>query len=88
MKMIETIKVKHFGPITQLDIEIRRLTFFIGSQGSGKSTVSKLLTIFRNVLWRYAVVRGWDAMKQFREMNIDKYFYKDTEIEYRDDDIL
>lgn len=78
----ERIKVHHFGPITHLDIEIKRLTFFIGSQGSGKSTASKLLTIFRDVLWRYAVVKGWDVMKQFREMNIDIYFYEDTEIEY------
>lgn len=80
--MEERIKVNHFGPITHLDIKIKRLTIFIGTQGSGKSTVSKLLTIFRDVLWRYSVLKGWDVMKQFREMNIDKYFYKDTEIEY------
>lgn len=86
--MNERIRVTHFGPITHLDIAIKRLTFFIGSQGSGKSTVSKLLTIFRDTLWRYAVVRGWGAMKQFREMNIDKYFYEDTEIEYSQDNIL
>ena len=82
MKLQERIKVNHFGPITHLDIEIKRLTFFIGTQGSGKSTVSKLLTIFRDVLWRYTVVKGRDGMMQFREMNIDKYFYDDTEIEY------
>ena len=88
MKLQERIKVKHFGPITNLDIEIKRLTFFIGSQGSGKSTISKLLTIFRDVLWRYDVVRGKDGLKQFREMNIDKYFYEDTEMEYTMDNYL
>ena len=82
MKMGERIKVNHFGPITHLDIKIKRLTFFIGTQGSGKSTISKLLTIFRDVLWRYSVVKGRDVMIQFREMNIDRYFYEDTEIEY------
>ncbi len=82
MKIQERIIVNHFGPITHLDIGIKRLTFFIGSQGSGKSTVSKLLTIFRDELWRYAVLKGWDVMKQFREMSIDEYFYEDTEIEY------
>ena len=80
--MEERIKVNHFGPITHLDIKIKRLTIFIGTQGSGKSTVSKLLTIFRDVLWRYAVVKGRDVMMHFRELNIDKYFYEDTEIEY------
>lgn len=86
--MEERIKVKHFGPISHLDIEIKRLTIFIGSQGSGKSTVSKLLTIFRDVLWRYIVVKGDDALNHFRKMNIDKYFYDDTEIEYTMDSIL
>lgn len=86
--MEERIKVNHFGPITHLDINIKRLTFFIGSQGSGKSTVSKLLTIFRDVLWRYAVAKGMDGFKQFREMNIDKYFYEDTEMEYSKDHFL
>lgn len=80
--MEERIKVNHFGPITHIDIIIKRLTIFIGTQGSGKSTVSKLLTIFRDVLWRYAVVKGRDVMLHFRELNIDKYFYEDTEIEY------
>ena len=88
MQLRERIKVSHFGPISHLDIEIKRLTLFIGSQGSGKSTVSKLLTIFRDILWRYSVVRDGDAMKQFREMNIDQYFYKDTEIEYTIDNFL
>lgn len=86
--MVERIKVDHFGPISHLDIEIKRLTVFIGSQGSGKSTVSKLLTIFRNVLWRYAVVKGDDALRQFRDMNIDNYFYEDTEIEYTINNLL
>lgn len=86
--MEERIKVNHFGPISNLNIVIKRLTVFIGSQGSGKSTVSKLLTIFRNVLWRYAVVKGDDALRQFREMNIENYFYEDTEIEYSKDNLL
>ena len=41
----ERLVVRNFGPITNLDIEFRRLTLFIGDQGSGKSTLSKLLTI-------------------------------------------
>ena len=47
----ERLVVKNFGPITNLDIEIRPLTLFIGTQGSGKSTVSKLLTICRDMRW-------------------------------------
>ena len=47
----EKLVVRNFGPITNLDIEIRPLTLFIGTQGSGKSTVAKLLTICRDLRW-------------------------------------
>ena len=43
----ERLIVRNFGPVNNLDIEIRPLTLFIGTQGSGKSTISKLLTICR-----------------------------------------
>lgn len=81
--MEERIRVENFGPVTHLDIEIKRLTLFIGTQGSGKSTISKLLTIFRDILWRYSVLKGLDTMKQFHDLNIDKYFSDETEMEYR-----
>jgi predicted ATPase len=56
------IKVQNFGPIkagyTQNDgfVEISKITLFIGNQGSGKSTVAKLISTF---MWMEKVlVRG------------------------------
>ncbi|GAO30448.1 AAA family ATPase [Geofilum rubicundum] len=46
------IKIKNFGPIRdgRLEnngwIDIKRVTVFIGNQGSGKSTIAKLVSIF------------------------------------------
>lgn len=36
-----------------INIEIKRFTIIIGGQGTGKSTISKLLTIFRDAFWMY-----------------------------------
>lgn len=46
------IKIKKFGPIkdsTSLDdgwIHIKKVTIFMGNQGSGKSTAAKLISTF------------------------------------------
>jgi len=37
--------IKNFGPIDNLDIEISKFNVLIGPQGSGKSTIAKLLCI-------------------------------------------
>lgn len=38
------IRIKKFGPIGSIDIELKRFTFFIGLQGIGKSTVAKVVS--------------------------------------------
>ena len=40
--------VESFGPIEKVDIEINRLTVFVGNQGVGKSTVAKL---YASLVW-------------------------------------
>lgn len=42
--MLNHVIVKDFGPIIFVDIELQRFTFFIGQQGSGKSTVAKIVS--------------------------------------------
>lgn len=49
--MSEYLLIKNFGPITEIELEdIRPLTVLIGESGSGKSTVMKVLSLFR---WIY-----------------------------------
>lgn len=81
----ERLVVRNFGPITNLDIEFRRLTLFIGDQGSGKSTLSKLLTICRDMSWWSQLLEnaeGDDVKKPFNDFGINEYFMDDTYINY------
>ena len=45
---MSNITIRNFGAIKEQSapIEIKKVTFFIGNQGSGKSTVAKLISIF------------------------------------------
>lgn len=91
------IRIKNFGAITKgyTDskdgfFEINKLTVFTGSQGSGKSTIAKLISTF---LWlEKALVRG-DFLKECITKDIfvnnylayhliDSYLHKNSEIEF------
>lgn len=78
----ERLIVKNFGPITNLDIEIRPFTLFIGTQGSGKSTVSKLLTICRDIRWWLQILTEDNVMKPFVDFGINEYFQDDSFFSY------
>ena len=81
----ERLIVRNFGPITNLDIEFRRLTLFIGDQGSGKSTLSKLLTICRDMRWWLQLLEDperEEIRKPFSDFGISEYFMEDTYINY------
>jgi predicted ATPase len=52
--MKESIIIRNFGPIKEIEIDdIRPFTVFIGESGSGKSTVMKVLVLFR---WIYKML--------------------------------
>lgn len=38
-----TLKIKNIGPIKTIDMAINKVTFLLGPQSSGKSTVAKVL---------------------------------------------
>jgi predicted ATPase len=90
------IKIKNFGPIKEgyTDengwIEIKKVTMFIGNQGSGKSTVAKLIS---TCSWmEKAMYRGdfnekdLSVYNRFKKhcsyQNIGNYFKNDSIIEY------
>lgn len=94
------IKIKNFGPIKDSPslndgwIEIKKVTMFMGNQGSGKSTVAKLIS---TLSWMEKVLtRGDFKEKEFTANKfknkycgyhrITNYFIKDkTEIYYQGD---
>lgn len=67
------IKIKNFGPIKGGNpdndgwIDIKKVTVFIGNQGSGKSTVAKLISTFAWI--EKALVRGDYNRKWFERKN-------------------
>jgi len=51
-----TIEIHNFGPIKSASLNVSRVTVFTGNQGSGKSTIAKLISTF---LWmEKMLVRG------------------------------
>jgi energy-coupling factor transporter ATP-binding protein EcfA2 len=45
---MEKLSIKNFGPIVNADIDLKRINVFIGPQGSGKSTIAKVISAFRS----------------------------------------
>ena len=60
--MNEHLIIRNFGPVTSLDIDIKPFTVFIGEQGSGKSTISKVLTICRDLGFLFCLSRHHDTL--------------------------
>ena len=91
---MSSIIIQHFGAIKMHNapIEIKKATFFIGNQGSGKSTVAKLIATF---MWiEKALVRGDYNRKWFERKNrfkntflpyhrIENYLKENTFIQYK-----
>lgn len=96
MMKTESIYIRNFGPITEVELnDIHSLLVLIGSSGSGKSTVLKLLSIFR---WLYkraciktylkkAGVKNLGKDIRFKTLlktsGMDEYLKSDTHIVYR-----
>lgn len=91
------IRILNFGPIkngleeSEGWIDINKVTLFIGNQGSGKSTIAKIISTF---IWiEKALVRGDYDKKWFERKNrlknsffkyhrLENYLKKNTIIEY------
>lgn len=64
--MNERLVVKSFGPIKDLDITFKKVTLFIGDQGTGKSCVAKLFSMFK---WLEKVL----SQKKYRLNYFEQY---------------
>ena len=81
--------IRNFGPVKEAKIELKPYLILIGGQGTGKSTIAKLLSIFQEKLWYLSVLsQEKDAcLESFKKCGIHRYFTKDTYLEYRKDDL-
>lgn len=83
------LKISDFGPIIHSSVEFNKLTIFIGSQGSGKSTIAKLFSLF---MWlEKRLLRGLTSPSQIRKnstfrtklcafLGLSSYFKDSSEI--------
>ena len=99
--MKESIVVRNFGPINEIEIDdIRPLTVFIGESGSGKSTMLKIVALFR---WINKMVSIRSYLKQsgiskspftfdfkfyIRNNGFENYLKNDTEFIYTKGDCI
>ena len=72
--------VKNFGPLKDIEIEVREMVTFIGAQASGKSTLAKLLSIFEDENFRRnEKITFEDELKKY---NIFSYLSNESYITY------
>lgn len=83
--MNEQLTIRSFGPIKEMNVTIRDFTIFIGPQGSGKSTASKVLTICHDLSWYLHVLDEDDGVfVPFNKFCIEEYFNEATYIRFVD----
>ena len=76
------LKIKNFGPVEEAYIELKPFLVLIGGQGTGKSTIAKLVSIFQDYLWYINLLNGTNIYAPFNDYGIYEYFREDTDIEY------
>lgn len=91
------IKIQNFGPIksgfgeNNGFIDIRKITVFIGNQGTGKSSIAKLISTFSwlekqlyrgNLEIKYVTSYNRFINTYCNYQNLKNYFLSETEIEY------
>lgn len=80
--MSEKLIIRNFGPIKDVELDIKKFNVFIGQQASGKSTVAKVLAIFRRLDFHEAESKR----KHFSDFGISNYIKDSTFFDYTSED--
>ena len=97
--MNEYLRIQNFGPVVDIELDnIVPFTVLIGESGSGKSTVMKVLSMFRWI-YKRVVLRSYVRQAKIKKTGIgiqmktllktsqlNEYLKDDTEIVYRRND--
>lgn len=96
--MAEYLRIENFGPIVEVELDdIRPLCVLIGESGSGKSTIMKVLSLFRWIFKRvnlrsylqHAKIKrtriGFKIKSLMKTSGIEEYLKPDSIIVYRRD---
>lgn len=85
--MNEILIIRNFGPINNVEINLKRINIFIGEQGVGKSTIAKLYSCMQDIFLRFVILveDNQDKIKLiFNRYGIHTYFKDNTYIEFHD----
>ena len=86
-----TLSINSFGPVKRAEISFNRFTVFVGPQGSGKSTIAKLFSLFlwleKRLIRGLLTVRHAEQKSHFRNVycayhRLSTYFKDETEITF------
>lgn len=87
-----TLKIKNIGPIKKIEMAINKVTFLLGPQSSGKSTVAKVLCHCQWIEKRCYTNFEEESAKFIKDNNfvdgfveyyrLDGYFSDDSYIRY------
>lgn len=77
------IKIHNFGPVKDAEIELSKLLVIIGSQGTGKSTIAKLISICFDITFWWDIVKQNDLMPRFSKMGLADYFNTGSSFEFK-----
>lgn len=73
--MSDCLQIKNFGPIKDATIELKPFLVIIGGQGTGKSTITKVLTICQELFWYIQILEeSKDVLQPFHIFGIADYF--------------
>jgi predicted ATPase len=78
--MSERLVIKNFGPIKHVDLDIKKVNVLIGDQGTGKSTVAKVLAIMKD--FEFLLTTKELKKDYFIKYNLFNSFNRNTEIIY------
>ncbi len=69
---MQRIIVKNFGPLKDIDLEIKDYMIFLGPQASGKSTLAKLIYFFREIEFSLILFLVKESDNIVKEDYVDK----------------
>lgn len=88
---MKKIKLRNLGPIKDVDIELKEYNFLIGGQGTGKSTLAKILSIVCDYNLYFHIL-GKEQTKSWNEfLNdycIQDYMREESVVEYSETGIF
>lgn len=91
MKNLPRLKIHNFGALSNVDTEFNKYTLFIGPQGSGKSTIAKLYSLFtwleKRLKRGMLTIKYVEQYQRFRSSlcaysRLTDYFHDDSRIEF------